>query len=243
MGGTGEAKLARDAWTLPNPHAPRSSPQSLFVKEGFQGVADADSQTSGSVPLYHPGAYPLCQRGTEGDFGESRDTHHPKASLRPHPRHPPEADCPSAHRERAISASCERERARNTSNNPKGRVPRACPWGNENSPVGRQAKLVIKKCHGLARGYLRTPGSNPLHHLGQGRTRGFQEQREAGRCSADPPSLPLGHSSLALVLEVGINVLGDVGRRFPPLLGAHVLHNGIAGDVGWASGHHTTGIG
>jgi len=40
------------------------------------------------------------------------------------------------------------------SNNPKGRVPRACPWGNENSPVGRQAKLVIKKCHGLARGYL-----------------------------------------------------------------------------------------
>jgi hypothetical protein len=24
-----------------------------------------------------------------------------------------------------------------------------CPWGNENSPVGRQAKLVIKKCHGL----------------------------------------------------------------------------------------------
>jgi len=132
MGGTGEAKLARDAWTLPNPHAPRSSPQSLFVKEGFQGVADADSQTSGSVPLYHPGAYPLCQRGTEGDFGESRDTHHPKASLRPHPRHPPEADCPSAHRERAISASCERERARNTSNNPKGRVPQACPWVSTN---------------------------------------------------------------------------------------------------------------
>ena len=41
-----------------------------------------------------------------------------------------------------------------SSNNPKGRVPRACPWGNENSPVGRQAKLAIKKCHGLARGYL-----------------------------------------------------------------------------------------
>jgi len=30
------------------------------------------------------------------------------------------------------------------SSNPKGRVPRACPWGNENSPVGHQAKLA---CH------------------------------------------------------------------------------------------------
>jgi len=40
-------------------------------------------------------------------------------------------------------------REEESSNNPKGRVPRACPWGNENSPVGRQAKLVIKKCHGL----------------------------------------------------------------------------------------------
>ena len=37
---------------------------------------------------------------------------------------------------------------------PKGRVPRPWPWVNEISPEGRQAKLVIDKCHGLARGYL-----------------------------------------------------------------------------------------
>ncbi len=39
------------------------------------------------------------------------------------------------------------------SNNPKGRVPRDFPWVNENSPEGRQAKLELLKCHGLARGY------------------------------------------------------------------------------------------
>ena len=39
------------------------------------------------------------------------------------------------------------ELAPQSSNNPKGRVPRACPWGNGNSPAGRQAKPVIKKRH------------------------------------------------------------------------------------------------
>ena len=55
---------------------------------------------------------------------------------------------------RGIEPKCQSCEMGRPSNNPKGRVPRACPWGNENSPVGRQAKLAIKKCHGLARGYL-----------------------------------------------------------------------------------------
>jgi len=40
------------------------------------------------------------------------------------------------------------------------RVPRPWPWVNEDSPEGRQAKLVFEECHGLARGYLHEGGDD-----------------------------------------------------------------------------------
>ena len=50
--------------------------------------------------LQYPGSNPLnppLSKGDSRELLELRDTPHPEASLRPSPRHPPEADCPSAH--------------------------------------------------------------------------------------------------------------------------------------------------